>query len=64
MIAGNQNHTLRRREHNKVWEGSQTKATTCNITENKRNVLLHNICSANIFDREQTSCNIIQQHTT
>ena len=54
---------LRRRHHNKVWEGGQTKATACNITENKRNVLSHNICSTNIFDREQTSCNMIQQHT-
>ena len=40
------------------------KATTCNIAENKRNVLSHNICSTNIFDREQTSCNMIQQHAT
>ena len=55
---------LRRREHYKVWEGGQTKATTCNIAENKRNVLSHNICSTNIFDREQTSCNMIQQRAT
>ena len=53
----------RKREHNKVWEGGKTKATTCNIAENKRNVLSHNIFCTNIFDREQTSCSMIQQHT-
>ena len=47
-----------------IAEGGQTKATTCNIAENKRNILSHNICSTNIFDREQTSCNMIQQHAT
>ena len=62
MIEGNQNLTAQARTQ--LWEGGQTKATTCNIAENEGNVLSHNICCSNIFDREQTSCNMIQQHTT
>ena len=44
-------------------KSSQTRRTTNNIAENKRNILSYKICQ-NIFDPEQISHNKRQQHTT
>ena len=53
-----------RTEYNKVAWGAQTSTTSCNILQNKRNVVSYNICLVKKFDSDQTSCNKTQHDTT
>ena len=50
-------------EYNKVALDGQTNTTSYNIPENKRKVVLYNICLVKKFDRDQISYKIQHDKT-